>query len=69
MTYKDKDTSSWHNAFNEDGGVFIDLGHGTGKGVLSGALIHKFQKCWGIEILENLQNVSLNLKTVYDTYL
>ena len=30
--------------------------------------MHQFERCWGIEILESLQNVSLNLKAVYDTY-
>lgn len=50
------------------GGTFVDLGHGTGKGVLSGAFMHQFERCWGIEILESLQNVSLQLKGVYDNY-
>jgi hypothetical protein len=31
--------------------------------------MHQFEKVWGIEILESLQNVSINLKAVYDTYL
>ena len=68
-TWKDKDADCWHNAFNVPGGTFIDLGHGAGKGILSGAFMHQFEKCWGIEILESLQNVSINLKEVYDSYL
>ena len=39
-TQKDKDPDSWHNAFNVPGGTFVDLGHGSGKGVLAGALMH-----------------------------
>ena len=37
--YKDEDSSCWHNAFNNPGGTFIDLGHGTGKVVLAAALL------------------------------
>ena len=29
-----------HNVFNTPGGTFCDLGHGTGKGLLSGAFMH-----------------------------
>ena len=68
-THKDKDPDCWHNAFNNPGGTFVDLGHGTGKGILSGAFMHQFERVWGIEILESLQNISVNLKSVYDTYL
>ena len=38
--WKDKDPDCWHNAFNNPGGTFVDLGHGTGKGILSGAFMH-----------------------------
>lgn len=38
--WKDRDPDCWHNAFNVPGGVFVDLGHGTGKGILSGAMMH-----------------------------
>ena len=69
MTQKDKDPDCWHNAFNVPGGTFVDLGHGTGKGILSGAFIHSFNKCWGIEILESLQNVSVSMKGMYDEYI
>lgn len=48
------------------GGVFYDLGSGTGKGVITGAMLHDFDKCIGIEILDGLYNVSLQLKSVYD---
>lgn len=38
--WKDRDPDCWHNAFNVPGGTFVDLGHGTGKGILSGAMMH-----------------------------
>ena len=69
VTFKDNDLGSSHNAFNNEGGNFVNLGHGTGKGVLAGALMHNFEKCWGIEILQSLQDVSLNLKQLYDAYI
>lgn len=31
--------------------------------------MHQFERCWGIEILESLQNVSIQLKAVYDNYI
>lgn len=43
-----------YGAFAKPGGLFVDLGHGTGKGVLAGCLMHKFDKSMGIEILKNL---------------
>ena len=39
-TFKDKDADCWHNAFNQPGGTFLDLGHGAGKGLLCAALAH-----------------------------
>ena len=66
--HRNKDKDCWHNAFNKPGGVFIDLGHGTGKGVLSGCLIHGFETCRGIELLENLYKQSLKMKQGYERY-
>ncbi|CAG9333248.1 unnamed protein product [Blepharisma stoltei] len=48
------------------GGVFYDLGSGTGKGVIAGAMLHNFNRCVGIEILEGLYNVSVQQKQEYD---
>ena len=53
-TYKDADEDCTHNAFNNPGGVFMDLGHGSGKGVLAAALSHPFKSVRGIELLESL---------------
>jgi len=50
----------------EPGGLFVDLGSGTGKGVIAGALLHDFDECWGIELLSGLYGVSEQLKGTYD---
>ena len=49
--------------------MFIDLGHGTGKGVLIGSMVHQFEKCSGIELLESLHTESSKLKEKYDQYI
>ena len=48
------------------GGVFYDLGSGTGKGVFSAALLHEFDRCVGIEILKGLFELSLAIKLRYE---
>ena len=47
-------------------GVFYDLGSGTGKAVVAAALLHEFEYCRGIELLEGLFQASLELKTAYE---
>lgn len=55
-----------YNSFPEgQGGTFVDLGSGSGKGVLAAALMHNFDRCIGIEILEGLYKQSVDLKSVY----
>ena len=49
-----------------DGGVFYDLGSGTGKGVIAAAVLHSFDRCVGIEILEGLHDISVQVKEVYE---
>ena len=51
---------------NRRGGTFIDLGHGTGKGMLTAAFTNDFDKCVGIEFLPSLNQLSLDLKKKYD---
>lgn len=41
-----------------EGGVFYDLGSGTGKPTFAALLVHPFAKAQGIEILESLHSVS-----------
>ena len=47
----------------------MDLGHGTGKGVLSACLFHEFDKCKGIEILSNLYEQSKLMQKQYDDFI
>jgi hypothetical protein len=49
-----------------DGGIFYDLGSGTGKGVIAAAVLHSFEKCVGIEILEGLHDISVQVKEAYE---
>jgi Histone methylation protein DOT1 len=48
------------------GGKFVDLGSGTGKPVFAAAVLHNFELCVGIELLESLYKVSLDLVIAYD---
>ena len=45
----------------------MDLGHGTGKGVLAGALMNHFDRVCGIEILDDLYTQSLKIKQIYNS--
>jgi len=56
---------SKYGDFSKPGSKFIDLGHGTGKGVLTGCLIHQFEVSAGIELLGSLQEQSEELKIKY----
>ncbi len=44
-----------------EGGTFYDLGSGVGKGVIAVSLIHAFDYCVGIELLDSLYKTSLEL--------
>jgi hypothetical protein len=46
---------------------FVDLGCGIGKAVVSFALLGSFEKCSGIEILENIHSMALLIKEQYDS--
>jgi hypothetical protein len=48
--------------------VFWDLGHGTGKVLVSAALSGQFSKVKGIELLYELWKESENLKVGYQFY-
>jgi hypothetical protein len=47
------------------GGKFYDLGSGSGKAVVGAALLHDFNSCEGIEIMESLFNFSQSLLELY----
>lgn len=49
--------------FREVGGKFVDIGSGTAKPVFAAALLHKFDDCVGIEILEGLHNLAEEVST------
>eukprot|EP01035_Chromulina_nebulosa_P034496 gene34496-46287_t len=49
------------------GGIFYDLGSGTGKPVIGAAVYHNFDVCYGIELLEGLYTVSLDALNAYNT--
>jgi len=36
------------------GGSFYDLGSGTGRAVIAAALLHDFDWCYGIELMDSL---------------
>ncbi|MBI4225995.1 SAM-dependent methyltransferase [Candidatus Roizmanbacteria bacterium] len=48
------------------GGIFYDLGSGTGKAVMLAALLGKFPKLVGIEIIKELYQVSINILGRFD---
>lgn len=41
-----------------EGGIFWDLGSGSGKAVLAAAYVHDFARCCGIEALDGLKTLS-----------
>lgn len=49
------------------GGIFYDLGSGTGKPVIAAAICHNFDVCYGIEVLEGLYSMSLDAMNIYNT--
>lgn len=48
-------------------GNFIDLGSGIGRGVIAAAFLRPFHKCIGIEYLEKLHLIALEIKLNYDS--
>lgn len=53
------------NAF-QDGGVFTDLGSGSGKQLLTAAMVHTFRKIVGIECMQSVFEMSESLKRIHD---
>ncbi|RLN47804.1 hypothetical protein BBJ28_00022292 [Nothophytophthora sp. Chile5] len=48
----------WHHVLAKPGGVFLDIGSGSGKAVFAATLLHDFDACVGIEVLEGLHAIS-----------
>ena len=44
------------------GGVFVDLGSGSGKGVVGALLVHDWDEVRGVEVLEGLWKASMGMK-------
>ena len=53
----------------KENSIFVDLGSGLGKGVLTAALSYPFAEWIGIEYLENIYNKSLTLAQEFTAYL
>lgn len=55
----------WHlykYGFSPDiGGKFVDIGSGSGRGVIGAAFSHQFSTCIGIEILTPVFNASIKV--------
>mmetsp|Transcript_25278 Transcript_25278/g.49284 ORF Transcript_25278/g.49284 Transcript_25278/m.49284 type:complete len:247 (-) Transcript_25278:255-995(-) len=51
----------WYGGLQKPGGVFYDIGSGTGKPTFAAALLHDFDKAYGVEILEGLHKISVTL--------
>ena len=49
------------HSFDLQPGNFYDLGSGSGKGVLAASLIYPFDKCIGIEFLNGLNEIGIDM--------
>lgn len=59
--------SGFSGILQQQGGIFYDLGSGVGKPVIAAAICHEFDSCTGIEILEGLFSLSLDVMAVYNS--
>ena len=53
-----------YGALSKPGGVFYDIGSGTGKPVFGAALLHCWDKVVGIEVVQDLHNAALEMLEV-----
>uniref|UniRef100_K3WXD2 Histone-lysine N-methyltransferase, H3 lysine-79 specific n=1 Tax=Globisporangium ultimum (strain ATCC 200006 / CBS 805.95 / DAOM BR144) TaxID=431595 RepID=K3WXD2_GLOUD len=56
----------WHHVLVKPGGVFLDIGSGSGKAVFGATLIHDFDACYGIEILKSLHAISEDVLQIWE---
>ena len=61
-----KKIQSKHGGFEETGGIFYDLGSGTGKPVYAAAMLYQWKRCTGIEILDLLHDGARELSDKWD---
>ena len=50
------------------GGIFYDLGSGSGKATVAAAILYNFDTCCGVELLESLFSLSLDISAVYGKF-
>lgn len=60
-------SSGSEGVLQSKGGAFYDLGAGTGKPCIIAALMHNFDVCCGVEMLEGLYAVSQDVANTYST--
>lgn len=56
----------WYHVLAKPGGVFLDIGSGSGRAVFAAVLAHDFDACFGIEILEGLHAMSQDVLTRWE---
>ncbi len=56
----------WYGGLQKPGGVYYDIGSGTGKPTFAACLLHSFDKAYGVEILEGLHKISCSLQDRWD---
>ncbi|ETV92550.1 hypothetical protein H310_13214 [Aphanomyces invadans] len=54
-----------HDVLSKPGGVFLDIGCGSGRPVFAAALLHDFDECVGYEILEGLAHVAMDVAAIW----
>ncbi|RHY48292.1 hypothetical protein DYB30_010975 [Aphanomyces astaci] len=54
-----------HDVLTKPGGVFLDIGCGSGRPVFAAALLHDFDECVGVEILDGLAQVAADVATTW----
>jgi SAM-dependent methyltransferase len=65
LVYGEVDVASFAEIFAaylpdlpRSGGLFVDLGSGTGRAVFAAWLLHDFEKCVGVELLKSLNDIA-----------
>ncbi|GBG30582.1 Histone-lysine N-methyltransferase, H3 lysine-79 specific [Hondaea fermentalgiana] len=54
-----------YGGLSEPGGIFVDVGSGSGKPVFAAMLMHEFDRVIGIEILTGLHELSRDMEAIW----
>lgn len=54
-----------YDGLRDSGGIFVDIGSGTGKAVFAAMLMHDFDRVIGIEILNGLHEISRDIEAIW----